>query len=209
MITGRLSHDQADNRPDQFMLIHFDYEKQKRLAFSRREACKFINIRDPRDIAVSAVFWFWDTPNPASRGGEMVPIDQSLYSAWKRADFSGKLSIILESNEYPFGYINRNFREAMKLSSRCDTFINRYEDLVGEQGGGSKELQKKTMLKINRALNLPPLTREQIAFLQDNLYGYSPTFDGGRIGKDQGTFQTRHEWLLQKNLHEELRHFGY
>ena len=209
MLTGRRSHPQAVDIPNQFMLIHFDYIREKQFVLSKKSSRLFINVRDPRDVAISSVFWLWDESNPCLRVDEPAWIDKSFYNAWRKADFDEKLCITLESRTYPFGYIRGNFREAVVLSSRPNAFLTRYENLVGEKGGGSKQVQREAILGIARAINLTSLNREQIAFLQENLYGYSPTFDEGRIGKKRELFKAHHERLLQKCLHEELRYFGY
>jgi len=84
----------------------------------------------------------------------------------------------------------------------------RFEDLVGERGGGSNEKQSESIEVFCNALGVP-ITEEELGYLTENLWGVekkriSTTFRKGEIGSWKKYFKPMHIKSFKRRLGEEL-----
>jgi len=83
-------------------------------------------------------------------------------------------------NRYSAINLLGNFYLEMKRIASLGLEI-KFEDLLGEKGGGSLSIQKLTILNIANYLNIT-LNNQQLNYICENLWGISGTFRKGIIG---------------------------
>ncbi len=84
----------------------------------------------------------------------------------------------------------------------------RFEDLVGEKGGGSRERQIRTLKNIAEYLEVP-VSQEILGYVADNLFGGGGTFRKGQINGWKTQFNEKNKTLVHQVLGEELYELGY
>lgn len=156
-------------------------------------------IRDPRDIVVSRYKYvtYMDKLHPAHKSMVLAKSDAE------------RLTLSIMGIEGAMGPI----REVLELFepwiANDDVLVCRFEDLVGEAGGGSALVQRESLEKIvsylgydEAALNLSSI--QKLAFAKK-----SSTFRKGRIGGWRDEFEPAHEDLFYKEVGDILNKFGY
>ena len=179
-----------------FYYSHMDYSEFLYPFFRQRLDWKAIVIvRDLRDVAVSLVHWIETSPALVKEREKITNLswDQKLTFALNR-----------------MGQKIENIDIWLKDP---DVLIIRYEDLIGEKGGGSDSKQAETIQEIATYLNIN-LEEETLLDIQKNLFGnqdeyISPTFYSGTIGKWESNFKDHHKELFKKRHSDQLILLGY
>lgn len=168
------------------------------LDFAKRhpEYVKLFQIRDLRDVMVSAVFHF----------------NKELEKRGLRT-FDQKLTFMLTSNIGHPSWIENNAKLYSEWVALPNTHVIRFEDLVGEAGKGSAEKQKEVISLVFSALNRE-LTQAKLDWIVDNLFGrpsdeISWTFRKGHIGDWKIYFQEHHKLLFNKRWGKYQEMLGY
>jgi Sulfotransferase domain. len=185
---------------------------------------KIIVIRDLRDVAISIVSQICKAPWPgmttAQRNNfKKLTFDQQLlfvinyeydvYKVAKNAPNSNQASLI------------RVAKQAVQYASDPQNLVVRYENMVGEEGGGSLALQLNELNKIAAFIELE-LSNEQIRSIASQLYGnqqdpfgketlpnFRSTFSKGKIGSWRGSFTEENKIAFKKKLGQSLIDLGY
>ena len=94
-----------------------------------------------------------------------------------------------------------------------NTFVIRFEDLIGEKGQGNEEKQRETISFIASLLNIH-LTPDRLDWVVDHLFGIpndrvSWTFRSGQIGDWEEYFQPHHRTLFNQCWGAYLQALGY
>ncbi|MDB9450216.1 sulfotransferase domain-containing protein [Dolichospermum circinale] len=138
--------------PKQYILGHIPWTPLLMPILSELNYQQVFIIRDPRAVVVSLIPFVLDTGKMPGR--HFLEDDFSLMSPTQRLDF------ILEGGyAVKAGVEIKNFAEvyrsmlAWRNEENC-LFIH-FEDLVGEQGGGTKERQEAVVYKICSYLDIP------------------------------------------------------
>jgi hypothetical protein len=104
--------------------------------------------------------------------------------------------------------IARRCRSVMAWSSEaCDCTV-RFEDIVGPQGGGSRDNQIITLRRVARHLGVS-VDDDAIAHIADNLFGGTLTFRKGEIGSWRQTLSAEHKRLFKQIAGDVLVKMGY
>lgn len=169
---------------------YFDFAKR------HPEYVKFFQIRDLRDVMVSAAFYF-------SEKLEKLELKT----------FDEKLTFVLTSNTVYSNWIENNAKLYSNWMALPNCYPIRFEDLVGEAGGGSAQQQTETIIKIFSLLNLE-LSEEKLDWIVDHLFGYpkdriSWTFRKGLIGDWKTCFQDHHKRLFNQRWGRYQKMLGY
>ncbi|MDP1880292.1 MAG: sulfotransferase domain-containing protein [Parachlamydiaceae bacterium] len=169
---------------------------------SKQKFKKFIMIRDLRDVIISAVFYQHDI------------IEQHIGPSTIEEKITYLLTL-KNSDQDRYIIITRKYaQKALKLMEDDSFFVCRFEDLVGEKGGGDKELQAKTIVDIANHLKYP-LDDEQLEKIIDELFGnetgpkISVTFKDGQIGKWRNYFTEEHNRIFKERMGELQLKLGY
>jgi hypothetical protein len=160
-----------------------------------------LNYRDPRDVIVSMIDFMSDEPH-RSVGGfpEHLVYADILRSVSSAQD---RLTIALENPDFPG---SRSFEQALWLRRHPKVCTVSFEDLVGAEGGGSRQRQVDTVEKVVRFLDLdadPHVVADKI-FNRDSF-----TFRSGRVARWREIFTPRHSELFIQRYGAVLDAYGY
>tara|TARA_B100000949_G_scaffold101669_1_gene90606 strand:+ start:609 stop:1448 length:840 start_codon:yes stop_codon:yes gene_type:complete len=158
-----------------------------------------VMIRDPRQVIVSHYKYVTniDTAHPSH------PYFRDLENDELRKDavINGVPDIV-----EPFDFVLKEF------DAWCDhknTLIVRFEDLIGENGGGSKNDQIKTVKEIATHLEIE-LTEDEVEQIAGKVFTTkSPTFRSGKTGGWKKEFTERQKSVLKDKIGEWLIKYGY
>lgn len=157
-------------------------------------------VRDPRDVAVSyANHVKKDKTHFLHEGFIALPDDH------ERLLFSitgGKL------DEHTLRPLGETYREFLRWGSKSEALLIRFEDLVGEKGGGQSDVQRNTIERVSEYLNLD-MHSDQISSVQKTLFGVSGTFREGQIGGWERELSREHVTAVQEELGDLLSILGY
>jgi hypothetical protein len=160
-----------------------------------------LNYRDPRDVLLSMVTFLSEDTGRGIGGFA----DHQAYAAILRAadSMEDRLTIALEDPQFPGAMA---FAEAVWLLRHPQVCRVSFEDLVGEQGGGSQERQYEAVSRIVEFLgaDADPKTVAEGIFNRRSF-----TFRNGRIGRWQEHFTARHAELFEARYGNLLDLYGY
>jgi len=176
---------------------HFNYHPLFSAYTERHKDCvKIILIRDLRDICVSTTFYINDALNDAL--GVKATFDQKLMYVIKGRGF-------LKTSHWN---VKRNALLALEWMNDPTVITCRFEDLCGEQGGGSRKAQKKQILAIANAIGAN-LTSSDLNFLTGYLWGDTATFRKGKSGGWKEHFKPQHIKEFNKQMGKLSKQLGY
>lgn len=175
---------------NQFLVIHRGYSVEDEAILNEYDTINFFLYRDPRDQIISYIFF---THKKIQMFDEVLHsvINHNLNFAHflfphKYANHDTWLKNIDEMYRYFLPWkLGPNF------CSVC------FENLVGPQGGGSRDLQIKEILKIAQHLDLV-FDEQVLKDFADQLFGASLTFRKGQIGSWKEYFKEEHKQLFKE-----------
>lgn len=164
-----------------------------------RENYKPIQIvRDPRDIIVSFAHWIVKRPDYyAYKAFAKMSLEErmlNLITGFEAKDFYHEsFATVLDRS---FGWITRP----------DNVLVIRFEDLVGEHGGGSVEGQHKA---IGDVLKWIGCDVGKIGLIASDLFGDTPTFRKGKIGDWVDEFTPAVNDAFSYYISDRVTHWGY
>ncbi|MGE0198071.1 MAG: sulfotransferase domain-containing protein [Simkaniaceae bacterium] len=197
--------------------LHFSSPNVDYLYFHK--GLKIISImRDPRDVVVSLLRiteTYFEGKSGAEVDQEMFVwtgrkgVTQGMVDYWNGSTYDEKLLISMDPS-WPliFSGFRWEYDKLKIFSHRSNFCLIRFEDLVGEKGGGSAEAQREAIIQIAAFLEIP-LTEEKIRYVVDNLYGTSWTFRKGQVGSWKEHFKPQHVERFVEELGDILIDWGY
>ena len=163
--------------------------------------------RDPRDQIVSAAYYLPTREAKASRMSHGSLITDLIHNScqWWAIIFQG-------SNVKPVGNINAFYRHLMKWQDYSFVYSIRFEDLIGEKGGGSFSKQVEAIMNIadfiDHSISLE--RAQQIAY---TLHGANSkkmdTFRKGLIGEWKTHFNEKQKKEFKQVAGQLLIDLGY
>lgn len=150
-------------------------------------------VRDPRDVAVSHAHYMMARPrHPFHRFYRDL------------GDWSSRLAFSITGGWVPGGGYLVSLAERYRLMEpwlrHPGALTVRFEDLVGERGGGSEATQADALARLAR---LAGAGEADLGAVAERLFGGSSTFRKGRIGGWRESFAPEHHELIAP-LREEL-----
>jgi len=164
--------------------------------------------RDPRDACVSLVVYL-DKMNGKKRDFFTVPDE------WDTLSFDDKLYAVIVGNNCS-SYMKTWFERLANWSKHPGSLVVRFEDLVGENGGGSNQVQLQTLIDIAAYTNMN-IRLEELEKIADDLYKPTSqecayegiTYTPGQIGNWRLFFNKKNKQLFKKAFNHLLVQFGY
>lgn len=166
------------------------------------EYIPIILIRDLRDVLVSCVYFQWNNIE-----GEIGP-----------SNFDQKLSFLINlghcKTRNKILNIYRYAEEALRWIGEVGVLICRYEEFIGEKGGGSRELQEKSITSLANALEVS-LDSFQLEAIINELFGKNTgpqmptTFREGKIGSWKSHFNLQNLEAFDEKWHHLQIALGY
>lgn len=190
---------------NEFLWSHFCPSDDIQAALEKNDDYKIIfNFRDPRDVIVS---WFhWTHPNNQKTIHAHMDFMQQVYSNFTDEQLMDMFIRCdkLRPDEYnPLEYF-RLCRVLLFHPSVCKV---RFEELIGQRGGGNSKLQVQTIHKIYDYLNIEQVSSQECA---DKLFSKkSLTFRKGKINQFKKNLKRSELVLLQKLHGDILAQYGY
>ena len=169
---------------------------------------KYINktitiIRDPRDMAVSMI--------NHSRTRSNHHANEYLFNILHSE--SQRLKAVLLGYKNQYGSligIEKMYKSMTLWSHQPNNLTIKFEDLVGEKGGGSLEKQIETIKQIINHLDMEvDLSDENILAIAKSSYGSSGTFRKGQVGAWRDVFNNQDKQLYKSNINELLENLNY
>ena len=193
VLADRIHYLHSINR---YEMSHLPYDA-KEDSFRRALNCKiFFNIRDPRDVTLSFVDYI-------DKG---AVIEGAERQRWNLLSRNQKISYVLEKVHgvgiYTF------IQSRLSWMDSPQTLVVKFENLVGEKGGGSNELQRTELQKIAHHIGLQ-LTDQKLEFVGQNLFGWGGTFNKGLIGRWKEEFTPEHIALSNQLFKDLYSRLGY
>lgn len=195
---GSLEKILASMRDGQVVATHLRYRPDRVEAIAAAGVRHVFVVRDPRDVAVSTVFYVLREKNHYLH---------DLFAS--EPTFRDRLALAIRGHP-PLDYQSAGERLAASAGwLDPPTHVVRFEDLVGARGGGSDETQLAAVRALFDHVGAPtpePLLR-QIAgalFSKD-----TRTFREGRIGQWREHFDDGLKDLFRDTAGEELIRYGY
>jgi hypothetical protein len=168
-----------------YMFSHLTYSNKLAQFLTHLKYHVFFVYRDPRGQVASLAKW-WIKMGHGIDGN----LNETI------------LSLLQESRLYQFRWQNITdiktlYLEFMPWALNPNFCTVRFEDLVGEQGGGSAEKQFETVRRIAKYLGLKRTTQE-IQFICNQLFGGTSTFSQGQIDGWKAYFTGKHKRIFKK-----------
>jgi hypothetical protein len=158
-----------------------------------------LNIRDPRDILISQAFYM-KGEIPVSLKGDHK-LEKRILWILRKGGVRRELENTVWDLEMNCKVSNRYYRDPSVLTIR-------FEDLVGEKGGGNSQKQHDLIATLSQKLNLS-LSEEQYQKIEENIFGESHTFRKGKIGAWKTHFTPKIKAEFKKRLSQYLIEWGY
>jgi len=166
-----------------------------------------IGIRDLRDVLVSFVFWMDKRSRSMHKSLKDYPM--LAFLNWSKMSFDEKLLTIIKGDfPYPFNFFEYEVEQTLKVLKYPSYCISKFEDLVGDKGGGSRMLQEMEINKIAKYLD-KDLSKDEITKIADRLFGHTWTFRSGQIGEWRKYFKDIHKHVFKEKYGAYLIDFGY
>lgn len=185
-------------RPGQLLFCHMRYREAFAQAIGENGVQAFFSIRDPRDVVVSDVHYIL-------RSREHV---QHEYFKSLKGFRERMMTIITGSPEHGQPSIAHILR-AFEGWFDSDAFVVRFEDLVGERGGGDSRRQGDLLKRIYGVLGID-LTEAEVARFSEMLFSdASPTFRKGKAGAWREHFDDEVKDAFKSRTNDLLIRYGY
>jgi hypothetical protein len=209
-------------RQKRFPYTHCCLSPELRAHYAHSPIRQILGVRDLRDVCVSIVFqirkgiWPEFTYCPEKREAfNKLSFDEQLLLVIHQAYELSPPNIPLQLS------IQLVAEQAVSLAHDPAIFVCRYEDLVGPQGGGSLERQRRVLedLAAHLGISLSSQTVEEIAahlygdennpFGQGDFQNYHTTFRNGKVDSWKAAFKEEHKIAFKQRLGKQLIALGY
>ena len=210
---------------DGFLYTHFCLSPELESDYAALPAMKkIICIRDLRDVAVSIVSHIRKNLWPG--------LSLEMREEFLKLSFDEQLLFVInfdydvqEVADYAPNSLQVSLakigQQSMRYTYDPANLTCRYEDLVGEQGGGSNEAQKREVerLALFLKISIDPCDIEDIAgklygneteiYGKGSMMNFRSTFTKGQIGNWKNVFKEEHKDAFKKKLGKYLIALGY
>lgn len=196
------------NTPQKLFFTHCPYLMQFDRFLQTRTFSNFLMIRDPRAMVVSFAFMVYK-----SKDGKIADLDKTILSliTGNQKDY---VPWAVEQHEiYPLIWeigLYKFYKMYLPWATSKKFMLVKFEDLIGEKGGGSTQKQMQIIMEIGQHLGVK-MTPQKTQALVDNLFGGTWTFREGQIDswKNYFTPKIKHAFKQNADLVKLLIELGY
>jgi hypothetical protein len=184
----------------QFITAHCIYTPQLADLF-REKGMKTVSIlRDPRDVAVSQLHYIKRLKqHPIHEAFVALPSDhERLLFSIRGGTLGGRQMLSLDER----------YRRFSGWAKDEGSVVVKFEDLVGPEGGGSAEAQRRAVGRVAKHLGLEA-DEEMLSAVGENIFGAGQTFRKGQIGGWREEFSAEHERAAAEVVGPLLVELGY
>ena len=193
-------------KDNQFLWSHFVPSDEIQMALEKGNESVYIifNFRDPRDVLVS--WFYWLHPNSDKSMHLHQNYMKKVYSHFTDDEL---LYIFIRNDKFREVEYNpiEHFRLSRALYFHPKVLNVRFEDIVGSNGGGSDDLQKKTIENIFNYLKIKNIDVDKIA--KNSFDKTSETFRKGKIGSYKELLSPMQIKLFNELHCDIIKQYGY
>lgn len=169
-------------------------------------------VRDPRDALVSHAFYmrtFADRPGDKTRRDFFV-----VGTNYDQLTFEQQIDSLISGSEHSPSYLDF-YLERTGWAKNRESLTIRYEDLVGDAGGGNDEIKKAVVQQIINFIHLD-ISEEKLQYVLDNMYVNfgentleDKVFERSSIGNWRKFLSRDQIRLIKKKIGKEIIQLGY
>lgn len=183
-----------------FITAHIPHSKELGILVDSGRIKVILMVRDPRDVVMSNAYYL-----AQDKGHRFHKIFRDISDLNERVSLliHGDKSINLNPIEWTFGRYHSWF-------GHCHNII-KFEDLIGERGGGDKGKQLTICSEIASTLGYKSSQQNEVAkwMVGDVFSSESPTFRSGKIGSWQTSMSKTNRRLIEEKLSWFFDSFNY
>ena len=215
-------------KPCEFSFAHLHYNKALEKILLDLNYKQIFIIRDPRDISVSLANHYkkFESYRLYHFFKKIKDFDEKLkytITGIRNAEKDERLKYFIRIQKFKKAlglsyarYTNLNLPSIIWKFKKCNGWLNnanfltvKFEDLIGEVGGGDLETQIKTIKLILNYLEIE-ISDELIEYISQNVFWKkSKTFNKGQIGTYRDFFKPEHKKLFKEIAGDLLIRLGY
>ena len=178
-------HDLKQNLPhillkdNQFCYTHIAHTKVREQWLKKDNFTCFYMYRDPRDQLVSLVFYLYVAPSWRKQVHPVFnkPIDQIPFNDLLMdliTDGSWLYNLIASSSGIKS--VEAFYRVTLPWLIMPSICVLKFEELIGPRGGGTEEMQLRSIQKIARHLGIKNIKRQKLLSIVHELFGSAAPF---------------------------------
>lgn len=190
-------------KPGQYIIGHMPYSDAGNKLVQKHISKNITIIRDPRDMALSMLSHIRERP--------LHMAHSYLYSNLQTD--SERLFAVVHGYNNEFGRLvglESMYRSMLPWGDEQDNITLKFEDLVGEKGGGQDDRQHSVIKKIlNHIEPTNQVTDKHIAFMGSESFGKTTTFRKGQIGRWVSVLDEKDKGLFKESINDLLIELHY
>ena len=191
----------------QALPAHLYYSNKAEKLINDNKIKNIIIIRDPRDIAVSNYIYitYKDKSHRLHKYFKYIlknDTDRLL------ASINGISSELLGGGEPSLG-LGKHLDNYLGWLSVDNCLVVRYEELVGDQGGGDNDESLRKIFAVAEFLEIDVSESNANKILNKLYSNASRTFNKGKIGGWKAVFEERHVNAFENNCGDAIKKMGY
>ncbi len=190
--------------PGWFVRSHMYYYPEIDQALKEIDIRVITIVRDPRDVCVSDAFHIAKRP------------DHRLHRYYAKMSDSERLmaSIVgMDSNRLSGGSpsldIGTHYRNYVGWTDQHCGIVVKFEDLIGEKGGGDNGVQKETVRRIRDFLGLKLSDNATARLCSALFWPGAKTFREGKVASWRRHFESEHMAAFKRVIGSVMTDFGY
>lgn len=176
--------------------------------FLKKSHFKIITIhRDPRDALVSHLFHLHKYKGQKR---DFFTVSENF----DNLSFDDQLTALITGSNGTQSYLNF-YKKRILWSQHSYCLSLKFEDLIGNEGGGSDSIKEEMVMKIASYINMP-ITDEKLEYVLNEMYKKRPdiqqgvsTYVSSSIGNWKTFFNKEHKKLFKKHCGKLLIFLGY
>ena len=185
----------------QFMVSHLFYREEYPAILDEHGIKPILMIRDPRDVVISNV-------NYITRANKKHRLHD--FFANHLQNDKERLHCCIKGSREPEEYSIGCFSEKFYPWTQSDKVLTiRFEDLIGQDGGGSEKAQKQAVDRILDFISVGLKQEERRELIKRVFYTRSKTFNKGCINQWNTVFDDDDKKLFKEVAGDWLIKYGY
>ncbi len=175
-------------------MVHLTYNPAYEKILKKYNCKVLCIIRDPRTRLISRTRWILEGKNHKMNHLKQMTFDELLLH-------------LIKMKPGTTGNIRDRYTSFMGWKKSPYCYTTRFEDLVGPQGGGSVEAQRREIKNIAAHLGFT-ITEKQCSYVAKHIFGNTATFRTGQRDWEKD-FKPYHKEAFKEAAGDILIEFGY
>lgn len=193
----------SEAQEGEYIIGHMPFSEQANKLIQKYILKTITIIRDPRDMALSMLSHIKERPSHMAH--------TYLYSQLKTKN--ERLMAVVNGYDNEFGSLaglEAMYRSMLLWGNQSGCILLKFEDLVGEQGGGDNSIQYDVIKSVINHLELvEQMSDEKILAMGFESFGKTTTFRKGQIGKWNELLDEKDKALFKGTLNNLLVELNY